>query len=97
MRICIVESYGSGVHHWTMNIGTFAKDSERNYRRLQAQLTQLDKAVWLKLDEIEFGAEAKKSRIWEITNTQVLIQNKSTFRVSTIAFALHSPICMIFL
>ena len=70
MRICIVESYGSGVHHWTMNISTFAKDSERNYRRLQAQLsssmnelTQQDKAVWLKLEEIEFDAEAKKSRI----------------------------------
>ena len=86
-----------------MNVSTFAKDSERNYRRLQAQLsssmnelTQLDKAVWLKLDEIEFDAEAKKSRIWEITNTQVLNQNKSTFRVFTIAFALHSPICKIF-
>ena len=40
---------------------------------MMTKLAQLDKAVWLMLDEVELKTEATKRRIWEITDAQVFI------------------------
>ena len=49
---------------------------------MMTKLAQLDKAVWLMLDEVEFKTEVAKRRIWEITNAQVLTLKMAIFKMA---------------
>ena len=49
---------------------------------MMTKLAQLDKAVWLKLDEVELKTEAIKRRIREITDAQVFTLKMAIFKIA---------------